>query len=181
MKRERVGRLLSLVLRHQPESLGLSLDQEGYVPVEALLSALQQRKNIALSLEDLEQIVAEDNKARYGFDPEKKRIRARQGHSLQVDLGLLPQIPPNILYHGTATKYLESILQQGLLPQTRQYVHLSQSLDTAKTVGRRHGELVLFQLETAALLEEGHHFFLSENAVWLTDFVPAKALTRMTL
>jgi putative RNA 2'-phosphotransferase len=164
----RASKFLSLILRHDPSAAGLVLDGQGWVDIGALLVGMAAA-GTSLTREELEQIVASDAKSRYNIDG--NRIRANQGHSLSVDLGLVPLTPPAVLFHGTARRFLDSILEWGLRPGQRQYVHLSSDLNTAVTVGRRHGKPVVLTVDTTRLHAEGYLFFLSENGVWLTASV----------
>lgn len=170
-----VGRLLSLVLRHEPAQLGLQLDAQGYVPVDDLLSALAQHGR-AIDRDGLAWIVAENNKQRFSFSPDGTRIRANQGHSIPVDLGLMPTEPPERLFHGTAEPFVADILRDGLRAQARQHVHLSVNAETATQVGKRHGPPVLLVVAAGDLFRAGHAFYLAANGVWLADHVPATAL-----
>lgn len=171
-----VGRLLSLVLRHEPEHLGLQLDPEGYVLVEDLLTALE-RHGKAIDRTGLEWIVAENNKQRFSFSDDGRRIRANQGHSIPVDLGLTPVEPPEHLFHGTAETSVASILREGLKAQSRQHVHLSTDANTATQVGGRHGKPVILHVAAGALHRAGHVFYRAANGVWLTSHVPPEALS----
>ncbi len=170
----RWGKLLALVLRHKPQELGLTVDAHGWAQVEALVQAFSKIGTFDKKL--LEQIVREDNKGRYSFNEDKTRIRANQGHSLPVDVELALAQPPEVLYHGTGEKYVQSINAQGLLPQSRLYVHLSQDKDTAVKVGKRHGRPVVYQVAAGAMARAGCEFYLSVNGVWLTKRVPAEYL-----
>ncbi len=176
-KEKRISRLLSLVLRHDPASIGLTLDSQGWAKVDDLLDCLAKHKK-ETSLESLQTIVAENNKSRFAFSEDETKIRASQGHSINIDLQLTPQSPPEFLYHGTCTRFMEAIEKEGLMKMSRQHVHLSADISTAHTVGKRHGNPII--LEVAASLMESHHFkfYLSENQVWLTDHVPPDYLTR---
>lgn len=174
-----LSKLLSYVLRHRPEHLGLELDGNGYVGVEALLAALHAQEHL-VSAEQLERVVATSEKRRFGFDESKTRLRALQGHSLHVDLALEPVEPPALLYHGTVERFLERILEQGLVPKARQHVHLSRDLETARQVGSRRGDPIILEIAAAAMHDAGHIFFLSENGVWLTERVPPAYLKRET-
>lgn len=166
------GRLLSYILRHHPEAAGVQLDSHGWVDVDVLLHGIHvMGRN--LSRTDLERIVRENKKRRYSFSPDGKRIRANQGHSIPVDLELLPEIPPDPLYHGTASRFWESIQLQGLLKQSRQYVHLSSDRKIALDVGKRHGVPIILRIHTGEMLKNGFSFYLSENGVWLCESVPA--------
>lgn len=177
---QRISKFLSLILRHKPEEVGLKLDDEGWINVEVLIKAVKSRY-ASFTRVDLERIVAECEKQRYSFndtlDLSKQKIRANQGHSITVDLKLEPTIPPQNLYHGTATRFIDSIYLKGLIPNGRQYVHLSEDLETAKRVGVRHGNLYIFRVLSGDMHNDGFKFFLSDNGVWLTDHVPQKYLS----
>ena len=164
MRRElvRSSKLLSLVLRHDPARFGLELDSEGWIHIDPLLQALAE-SNRPLTRDELVEIVDTNEKRRFAISEDGKRIRARQGHSVAVNLGLSAQTPPTTLFHGTAERLLDSILQQGLLKQSRQHVHLSADIETARAVGRRHGKPVVLIVEAEALAESGAEFFISEN------------------
>jgi RNA:NAD 2''-phosphotransferase len=160
-----------MVLRHKPESIGITLDSEGWVDVDVLLKACSKNEKF-ISLEQLKLVVEENDKQRFALSPDGKRIRASQGHSVQVELGYHGQCPPEILYHGTATRFLESIRKEGLLKRQRNHVHLSATTQTATSVGARHGKVVVLKVDAKRMHEEGHQFFLSANGVWLTERVP---------
>lgn len=164
-----MSKLIALVLRHDPGKLGLSMDTHGWVDVASLVKALDGVQPFTMA--DLEQIVQTDEKQRYSFNADKTKIRANQGHSIPVDLELEPVTPPDVLWHGTATRFCESIEREGLLPRGRQYVHLSPDEQTAAKVGRRHGKLALYLVDCAAMAADGHKFYLSQNGVWLADAV----------
>jgi putative RNA 2'-phosphotransferase len=168
-----VSKFLSLLLRHRPQTVGLVLDEQGWVDVNTLLEAIARSGRGKLDRVTLERVVAQNDKQRFAFSDDGLRIRASQGHSLrEVDLALEPQDPPERLFAGTATRFLESIRQQGLLPQKRNHVHLTTDAGTALTVGRRHGEPVVLQVLAGRMHIEGHAFSLSDNGVWLTAAVP---------
>ena len=171
----RKSRFLSLILRHKPETIGLTLDENGWVDIDTLLDATITH-NRPLTRPELDEIVATNNKKRFALSEDGKRIRARQGHSLPVDLGLQPRTPPPVLYHGTAVRFLPSIREQGLQKMNRQHVHLSVTEETAYTVGKRHGEPAILLVKSEAMFAVGYLFFLSENRVWLTDYVPVEYL-----
>ncbi|WP_020560758.1 RNA 2'-phosphotransferase [Thiofilum flexile] len=172
----RKGKFLSLILRHEPSKINLTLDQEGWAAVTELLAQLAKHQH-ALTREELEEIVATNNKKRYSFNQDHTKIRANQGHSLtHIDLGLVPQIPPKVLYHGTATRFLGSILEQGLVKGSRQHVHLSSEPSTARKVGMRHGNPVILRVDAEQMQRDGGVFYCSENGVWLTDHVPVQYL-----
>jgi putative RNA 2'-phosphotransferase len=171
----KISRFISMVLRHKPHTISLTLDAGGWASVDELISGAQ-RTNVPLTLDLLRQIVAEDDKQRYTFSEDGLRIRASQGHSIPVDLGLEAVTPPDRLYHGTARRFLESIQQQGLIAKGRQYVHLSADEATALKVGRRHGEPIVLVVKADRMQRDGLKFYRSANGVWLTDRVPAKYL-----
>lgn len=169
------SRFLSLVLRHKPEAAGVELDQSGWCPVTKLLKGCVAHGH-GLSREDLDQIVAENDKKRFEFSPDGSRIRARQGHSLSVDLNYEPKTPPEVLYHGTATRSLDAIRAKGLLKGVRQHVHLSFLVETAFKVGARHGRPVVIPVQAGAMHRAGFEFYFPPNEVWLVDRVPAEYL-----
>jgi putative RNA 2'-phosphotransferase len=169
------SKFLSLVLRHRPEAIGITLDAEGWVEVAALLAACRSHgREITPAL--LEEVVFKNDKKRFAFSADKQRIRANQGHSVQVDLSLPPREPPEHLYHGTVGKFLDSIRRDGLLRGARHHVHLSPDRETARRVGSRRGRPVILVVEAGRMHRDGHAFYLSENGVWLTDAVPAAYL-----
>ena len=167
----RLSKFLSLVLRHRPEKIGISLDEQGWTDV-ALLIRQMNRNGVAITPQSLQHVVETNNKSRFAFDETKTRIRASQGHSVAVELGYTPQTPPPLLYHGTSTKYLSAILASGLEKRKRHHVHLSSDVATALQVGKRHGEAVVLRINAAAMHADKYSFFLSENKVWLTEHVP---------
>ena len=171
----RISKFISLILRHKPEEIGLKLDRDGYIKTSDLISGLN-RKGYKVTITDIERIVDEDNKQRYSFNDDKSKIKANQGHSITVDLELQAIEQPKVLYHGTATRFSDSICKEGIKKQARQYVHLSADVETAEKVGRRHGELVIFKINSEQMFKDGYKFYLSENKVWLTDYVPIKYL-----
>lgn len=164
------SKFLSLVLRHQPEVIGLSLDAEGWADIDALIRLARGRKFLTRAL--IEAVVENNNKQRFAISADGQRIRARQGHSIDVDLGLVPVTPPARLYHGTATRFVASIRREGLVKRSRQHVHLSADADTATNVGSRHGTPEILVVHAAKMAAAGHAFYRSENGVWLTDAVP---------
>lgn len=177
-----ISRFISLILRHKPESIGIVLDNHGWANVEELIQGIKGQYE-EFDMETLEEIVKSDEKQRYSFNEDKTLIRANQGHSVNVDVGLKEQIPPDILYHGTGNKYMDSINKQGLITKTRLYVHLSRDLNTARTVGKRHckdnEEPVILCVNTKQMYEDGFKFYMSENKVWLTKEVPIKYISQM--
>jgi len=167
------SKFLSYVLRHAPESIGLTLDREGWADIDALVTGAA-RENRPLDLNLIRAVVAGSDKKRFELSADGNRIRAVQGHSTaQVDRSFTPQPPPAVLYHGTATRFLEAIRREGLKPGQRQYVHLSAAVDTAIRVGERHGHPVVLVIDAQAMHAAGHSFFQAENGVWLTAHVPA--------
>ena len=171
----RTSKFLSLVLRHKPEEIGLMLDEQGWAVVEDLLR-LANQSGRRLTPELLQQVVRENDKQRFAFSPDGLRIRASQGHSVEIDLALEPSEPPEFLYHGTASHSVESIRRDGLDKRNRQHVHLSLDAATATKVGQRHGRPVILVVRARQMREAGHQFFLSANGVWLTDHVPVAFL-----
>jgi putative RNA 2'-phosphotransferase len=171
----RQSKFLSLVLRHQPEKIGIVLDENGWVAVDILLVAMA-RHGQSLQRADLERIVQENDKKRFAFSDDGLRIRANQGHSVDVDLALSPQVPPEKLFHGTVGKFLDSIFATGLMKGDRHHVHLSPDLETATKVGQRRGKPVILEVAAGDMHREGHAFFLSNNGVWLVDGVPPRFL-----
>ena len=167
----RLSKFLSRVLRHDPASIGLMLDAQGWGDVNELLAGAK-RAGVPLTLERLKQVVAENDKQRFTLSADDRHIRANQGHSIPVDLGLEPVVPPERLYHGTADRFVDAIRREGLLPRRRNHVHLSPDEATATRVGARHGRPVVLVIEAARLHRAGHVFYLAENGVWLTDRVP---------
>jgi len=171
-----ISKLMSLVLRHKPETIGLQLDENGWANVEELVQKINQH-GIEVSIDLINTVVDTNDKKRFSFSEDKTLIRANQGHSLEVELDLKIVVPADNLYHGTAERFLENILQEGLTKQQRQHVHLSQQKETAKAVGSRHGKPVILTIDTSAMLADGFVFYLSENGVWLVDNVPVKYIT----
>ncbi|MBQ4618943.1 MAG: RNA 2'-phosphotransferase [Clostridia bacterium] len=174
-----ISKLIALVLRHKPEELGLKMDNHGWVETGALIEKINAIQ--PFTMEMLEEIVSTDNKQRYSLNQDKSLIRANQGHSIPVDLELLPAMPPKTLYHGTATRFSQSIEEKGLIPMQRQHVHLSDNLETAIIVGKRHGTPVVYEIDAEAMCKSGYVFYCSENGVWLVQAVPAKYLKRTEL
>lgn len=169
------SKFLSLVLRHNPQKIGLTLDPSGWVSVETLLAALAKHGH-PLTRPQLEEIVSTNEKKRFAFNEDKTQIRASQGHSIPVELGYQAQPPPPLLYHGTATRFEGSIRKQGILKGDRHHVHLSADKETATKVGQRHGQPVVLTIDAPAMVSQGHVFLKSENGVWLTDHVPPQFL-----
>ena len=167
-----ISKLLSLVLRHAPETIGVDLDAQGWADVGQLLARASE-KGRAITREQLDAVVRTSDKQRFAFSEDGRRIRANQGHSLAtVDLQLVPSEPPARLYHGTADRFLDAICAQGLRAGSRQHVHLSREPAGAIAVGARHGRPVVLMIDAAHMQRQGHLFYLSANGVWLTDAVP---------
>lgn len=169
----RQSRFLSWALRHAPEKIGLGLDSQGWAQISELIDCAASH-GVTLSEAVIHEIVETDAKGRYGISPDGERIRALYGHSLDVDLGLKPEQPPRLLYHGTATRFLGSVMSRGLNSGRRQFVHLSTSLDAAVAVGRRHGNPVVLEIDAQAMHREGFEFFQTAPGTWLVRAVPAR-------
>jgi len=169
----RASKFLSLVLRHQPEKVGLTLDREGWVSISLLLQACGTH-GLDLTQDELQELVRTNDKQRFTISPDGLLIRASQGHSVEVELGYEPEPPPPLLYHGTAERFLSSIRQQGLIKGRRHHVHLSDNTETAKTVGGRYGKPVVLRIDSERMQRDGYSFFRSDNWVWLTESVPVE-------
>lgn len=172
---QRVSKFLSLVLRHKPEEVGIKLDENGWTDVPTLLAKLAA-KGHRITQEELRYVVETNNKKRFAFNEDETRIRATQGHSVEVNLGYVQKQPPELLYHGTATRFLDVILVEGLKRMNRHHVHLSADEQTARNVGRRHGKPVVLIVKAEEMAANGHLFYQSENGVWLTEHVPVAYL-----
>ncbi|MEL7169013.1 MAG: RNA 2'-phosphotransferase [Bacteroidota bacterium] len=170
------SKFLSLVLRHDPDRIGITLEEGGWTDAAALIGAANQH-GVALNRTLLEHVVATNAKQRFALSDDGTCIRANQGHSVNIDLGLTPSEPPTVLYHGTARKNLDSIRAHGLVRRQRHHVHLSADTETATKVGQRHGKPVVLTVDAAQMNADGFTFYRSENGVWLTDAVPAAYLT----
>lgn len=167
-----ISKMISLILRHKPETIGITLDEHGWANVDELL------KGVGIYMDTLELIVNTDDKQRYSFNEDKTLIRANQGHSIPVDVELTEVKPPELLWHGTGEKYAQSICNEGLVSKSRLYVHLSSDEQTAVDVGTRHGKPVLFRVAALKMYEDGYTFYLSKNGVWLTKHVPVPYLIK---
>jgi putative RNA 2'-phosphotransferase len=177
MTNTNTSKFISLILRHHPEKIGITLDEHGWADVDELINGIAKTRKFDMAM--LEEIVATDNKGRYSFNDDKTLIRANQGHSIPVDVELEKVIPPEILYHGSAQKYEASISEQGLIPKSRLYVHLSKDYDTAYNVGKRHGKPIVYKVLSKQIADNGYDFFLSVNGVWLTKSVPVEYLQKI--
>ena len=175
----KTSKYIARILRHKPEMAGITLDEHGWADVAELIAGVSQKFPLDRAL--LETIVATDEKQRYSFNGDHSKIRANQGHSIPVDVELKRANPPAILYHGTADKYIDAIRQQGLIPKTRLYVHLSKDIPTAVSVGKRHGNPVILSVDAKGMTNDGYEFFISVNGVWLTRQVPVRYLKEVSV
>ncbi len=174
------SKFMSLVLRHNPGLIGLNLDAAGWVPLDELVAkAASAGQHLTADL--VQQVVLASDKQRFAISDDGQRIRANQGHSVNVDLGLPAQVPPPVLFHGTAHRFLAAIQREGLSKRARHHVHLTTDTQVASAVGMRYGELVMLQIDAARMHADGHVFYVSANAVWLTEGVPAEYLRVMPL
>ena len=172
-QRTRLSKFLSFVLRHHPEEIGVELDDRGWVDVDLLLARIRRHRH-PITLEQLEEIVATNEKQRFAFSDDGQRIRASQGHSVDVDLGYQRAEPHDRLFHGTVSRFLGLIREEGLLKGDRHHVHLSPDERTARKVGSRRGRPVILIVQAASMHEAGHEFYLTPNRVWLTETVPCE-------
>ena len=173
----RRSKFLSYVLRHKPEAIGLSLDREGWASVDELVD--KAKPSIQLTHDLLLQIVNSDDKRRFVLSADGTKIRARHGHSKYIDLGLKPSVPPQLLFHGTADRFLESIKKSGLEPGRRRFVHLTEDPETAKSVGKRYGKPIVLAIQSGAMHAVGLEFFSSGNGIWLVKSVPSNFVTNL--
>lgn len=173
MSKNKLSVFISLVLRHKPSVIGITLDNHGWANVNELINGINNSGR-KINMEILEEIVSTDDKRRYSFNEDKTLIRANQGHSIPVNVELKEATPPNILYHGTATKSLDNIKRQGIKSMSRLYVHMSKDLETAIKVGTRHGRCVVLEINTKKMFDDGIKFYISENGVWLTKYIDWK-------
>ena len=176
-KLKKLSKFLSLVLRHRPEVIDIELTSQGWANTKELIEKCQAQGR-KIDFETLKQVVAQNDKKRFAFNDDYSQIRASQGHSIPIDLGYTHQEPPEVLYHGTATRFLGSIYAQGLIKGKRHHVHLSTNRDTALKVGQRHGKPVILEIAAQKMVNAGHTFYLSENGVWLTEQVPPEFLSQ---
>lgn len=170
-QRKRKSKFLSLVLRHQPEQIGIQLDPAGWVDVDELLEALSSNRR-GMSLEQLQAVVQQNDKQRFSFSADGKRIRASQGHSVEVDLGYESVPPPEFLLHGTPEQFLPAIRESGLKRMQRHHVHLHEDTQVATAVGQRRGKSVILKIRASEMHLAGHLFYVTPNSVWLVDQVP---------
>lgn len=175
---EQLSKFLSFVLRHKPEAIGLVLDPNGWASIDELL-AESNAHGTQLHLDELLQVVETSDKKRFTLSADGRRIRAAQGHSVSVDLEFPPTQPPGTLYHGTAERFIDRIMSEGLRPGERQHVHLSLDAETARHVGARHGHPVVLRIDAHGMTARGYSFYLADNNVWLTKHVPPEFLQRV--
>ncbi|NNE01427.1 MAG: RNA 2'-phosphotransferase [Pirellulaceae bacterium] len=172
-EQKKISKFLSLVLRHRPEKIGIALDDAGWVDVDVLLTAINQHSR-ALTLDQLECVVRENDKQRFIFSDDQQRIRANQGHSVPVDLDHESAVPPDVLLHGTPERFVAAIAKQGLEKMQRHHVHLHADSAVANAVGARRGKAVLLRIRSGEMHRAGHRFWVTPNQVWLVDHVPAE-------
>ena len=175
-----LSKFISLILRHKPEEIGITLDRHGWADTAQLIKGIRSTGR-RIDTETLERIVRNDEKQRYSFSEDGKKIRANQGHSIPVEVEMPVTPPPEKLYHGTSLRFLDSIKQSGILRMNRLYVHLSPDTETAFKVGRRHGKPVVLVIDTAAMLADGYQFRLSENGVWMSEDIPWKYVAEVLM
>jgi putative RNA 2'-phosphotransferase len=174
-KNIKISKYLCLILRHKPETIGIELDNRGWADISQLIKNLNKAGK-RINLDKLKEIVETDNKSRFSFNENLNKIRANQGHSIKIELDYHPQQPPEFLYHGTAERFVKSIYDKGIEKKNRHHVHLSQNIETAIKVGKRHGKPFVLKVLSGKMFKDGHTFYLSENGIWLTDKVPSKYL-----
>lgn len=167
---KRISKFLSLLLRHQPDKLNIQLDAQGWTDVDELLRKINLEA-FSLDRHTLERVVSENDKQRFAFNPDHTKIRASQGHSIEIELDYAPTDPPEVLYHGTTSAVLDQIKKEGLKKRKRHHVHLSQNRETALNVGKRHGLPVILTIQAGSMHRVGHVFYCSANGVWLTESV----------
>jgi len=170
MNNKELSKFISLILRHKPETINIKLDKYGWANVNELINGIKKRGFI-IDFKILSELVEKNSKQRFTFNEDKTQIRANQGHSLKVELELEELTPPDILYHGTSERFLENIIQEGIIKQSRNFVHLSTNEKTAIEVGKRHGSPVLLKINARTMFEDGLKFYKSKNNVWLTKYV----------
>ena len=179
-KLDKLSVFISLVLRHKPDAAGITLDEHGWANVEELIGGINSTGR-KMDMKILEEIVRTDCKQRYSFNEDKTLIRANQGHSVPVDVELKEKKPPEFLYHGTADRFIKAIMEEGLKPMSRLYVHLSKDIETANKVGKRHWKPVIMKVYSGQMYQDGIKFYLSENGVWLVSKVDAKYIEQINV
>ena len=173
---EKISRFLSYILRHKPEAIGITLDSNGWVGIDVLIRQAKKH-GMQISQDLITEVVRTNDKKRFTLSEDNLKIRAAQGHSTnQVNIAYIEKIPPEHLYHGTATHFLDSIFQQGLIAGERHYVHISIDEKTAIAVGKRHGKPIVLRIKALAMFQQGFKFYLADNGVWLTNNVPSQFL-----
>lgn len=177
---KRISKFLSLVLRHQPQTIGITLDENGWVEIDTLLEGMACSGK-RVSREQLEQVVSNNDKQRFTISDDAVRIRAKQGHSVDVDLGYQAATPPEQLCHGTPGRFVELIRESGLKKMNRHHVHMHADHELATEVGGRRGKPVLLTIRSLEMHQAGYEFFVTENDVWLTDHVPSEFINFPTL
>ena len=170
------SKFLSLVLRHKPEVIDLTLDENGWADIKELITKASA-KDVILSQEIIKVVIETNDKQRFTYNDVKSKIRANQGHSIKIDIDLESVEPPSLLYHGTAKRNIDSILEKGIDKRNRQHVHLSNEIETTKNVGSRHGKPIILIIDASQMHRDGIKFYLSKNKVWLTEFVDDKYIT----
>lgn len=174
-ERDKISKFLSLILRHKPETIRITLDNHGWTNLNQLIEKSNQYEpEYELTIKKIIEVVNTNEKKRFTISEDQLYIRASQGHSLNIDLKLKPSIPPEVLYHGTAERFLSKIMHEGLKPQERQYVHLSANPNTAIEVGKRYGKPILLKIQALLMHKDNHILYLAENGVWLAKAVPAQ-------
>jgi putative RNA 2'-phosphotransferase len=171
----KISKFLSLILRHKPESIGVSISPHGWVKIDELIKAAQKHR-IDLTKKLIDEVITTNDKQRFTYSSDGESIRANQGHSVNIELELEPIKPPDILYHGTAVQFVKNIRKKGLLKMNRQHVHLSLLKKTAYDVGKRHGKPIILTIDAQRMTQNGYEFYLSKNGVWLTKHVPPQYL-----
>ena len=179
MRLKQISKFISLILRHKPEVIGITLDEHGYAKVNELIDGIKKNGYKDFNIDMLNEIVKTNDKQRFSFNEDKTLIRANQGHSINVDVELEEKEPPEYLYHGTAEKYINSIDKIGLIHKNRLHVHLSKDIDTAIEVGKRHGKVIVYIISAKKMYKDGYKFYISKNGVWLTDNVPLKYIKKL--
>lgn len=172
-KSDKLSVFISLILRHKPDVVGIQLDEHGWANVDELIEGISKTGR-KINMDILNEIVRTDNKQRYSFNSDKTLMRANQGHSIPVNVELEEKQPPKYLYHGTAERFLNAIITEGLRPMSRLYVHLSKDEETAVKVGKRHGSPVVLKVRSEEMWKNGVKFYLSQNGAWLTKYVEPK-------
>ncbi|MDE5582080.1 MAG: RNA 2'-phosphotransferase [Ruminococcus sp.] len=179
MDKKNTSIFISLILRHKPEVIGITLNQNGWADVDSLIDGINRSGKYSIDRQILDEIVRTDEKQRYSYSADGKKIRANQGHSVTVDVELEETAPPEYLWHGTAEKYVSMIEKEGLKPKSRLYVHLSADIGTARKVGTRHGKPVIYKILSGKMHRQGYRFFLSVNGVWLAKKVPLNFMEKV--